>query len=55
MIAVTGPTNNGRFNLFGTEDGTFILQGTLSLEQLDELVAAVVAAKAKAAKTKKPR
>ena len=38
MIAITGPiASSGRYNLFGTEDGTFILQGTLTLGQLKEL------------------
>jgi hypothetical protein len=38
MLAITGPNAvDGRWNVFGTEDGLFILQGNLSIEQLIEL------------------
>ena len=30
-------TDSGNYNLFGTEDGAFILQGNLTLAQLMEL------------------
>lgn len=37
MITVI-PTDSGRFNLFGTEDGGFSLQGNLTREDLQELI-----------------
>lgn len=37
-ISIHGPTAvKGTWNLFGTEDGQFILQGNLTTEQLKEL------------------
>lgn len=31
-------TDSGRYNVVGTEDGAFILQGNLTKDQLKELV-----------------
>lgn len=47
MISVI-PTDSGNFNLFGTRDGAFTLQGNLTEEELDELAAAIKAAKKEA-------
>jgi hypothetical protein len=38
VIGIFGPTAvEGRFNVIGTEDEEFIIQGSLSLDQLEEL------------------
>jgi hypothetical protein len=37
-ISIHGPiASSGRYNVFGTENGQFILQGSLTAEQLKEL------------------
>lgn len=37
-ISIHGPTAvNGTYNVFGTEDGMFILQGNLTIEQIKQL------------------
>jgi len=37
-ISIHGPTAvSGTYNVLGTEDGMFILQGNLTLEQIKEL------------------
>jgi len=42
MITITGPTAvEGRYNVFGTEDDMFILQGSLTKAQLKELAAEI--------------
>ena len=38
-ISFHGPVaSSGRYNVIGMADGAFILQGTLTLEQIEELV-----------------
>jgi hypothetical protein len=36
-ISIHGPTGNGGYNVIGTENGRFILQGNLTKAQLKEL------------------
>jgi len=41
-ITIHGPTAvEGRYNVIGTEDGMFILQGSLTIAQLKELKAEI--------------
>ena len=46
MISVIR-TDSGSYNLFGTRDNGFILQGNVTEEELDELAKAIEKAKKK--------
>jgi hypothetical protein len=42
MISLHGPTAvNGTYNVMGTRDGAFILQGNLTVDELKELKAEI--------------
>jgi hypothetical protein len=36
-ISIHGPTIRGNYNVLGTKDGMFIIQGNLTLAQIKEL------------------